>query len=88
MCYLYVAGWWYGVVGHLESCDGNENHCLCHHSGKLLSSFSCNWHLYAAYDSHYLQTQAHEKEHFALLLFIIRTRESFGLSFYEFKVVG
>ncbi|CAL9018697.1 unnamed protein product, partial [Prunus brigantina] len=25
-------GWWYGVVGHLESCDGNENYCLCHNS--------------------------------------------------------
>ncbi|KAJ1432089.1 F-box-like domain superfamily [Sesbania bispinosa] len=26
-------GWWYGVVGHLESCDGNENYCHCHSSG-------------------------------------------------------
>ncbi|XP_021278384.1 F-box protein At2g32560-like isoform X2 [Herrania umbratica] len=25
-------GWWYGVVGHLESCDGNENYCRCHNS--------------------------------------------------------
>ncbi|XP_019051902.1 PREDICTED: F-box protein At2g32560-like isoform X2 [Nelumbo nucifera] len=25
-------GWWYGVVGHLESCDGNENHCHCYYS--------------------------------------------------------
>ncbi|KAE8700242.1 F-box protein [Hibiscus syriacus] len=25
-------GWWYGVVGHLESCDGNENCCQCHNS--------------------------------------------------------
>ncbi|WCJ28976.1 F-box family protein [Euphorbia peplus] len=23
-------GWWYGVVGHLETCDGNENYCRCH----------------------------------------------------------
>ncbi|KAB5520547.1 hypothetical protein DKX38_024866 [Salix brachista] len=25
-------GWWYGVVGHLKSCDGNENYCRCHNS--------------------------------------------------------
>ncbi|MFQ6631701.1 hypothetical protein Gotur_010056 [Gossypium turneri] len=25
-------GWWYGVVGHLASCDGNENYCRCHNS--------------------------------------------------------
>uniref|UniRef100_A0A251VM16 Putative F-box domain-containing protein n=1 Tax=Helianthus annuus TaxID=4232 RepID=A0A251VM16_HELAN len=23
-------GWWYGVVGHLESCDGNKLYCQCH----------------------------------------------------------
>ncbi|KAL6966647.1 hypothetical protein U1Q18_032427 [Sarracenia purpurea var. burkii] len=33
-------GWWYGVVGHLESCDGNNNYCRCHECGKLVSSFS------------------------------------------------
>uniref|UniRef100_A0A8R7PSA9 F-box domain-containing protein n=1 Tax=Triticum urartu TaxID=4572 RepID=A0A8R7PSA9_TRIUA len=27
-------GWWYGVVGHLESCDGNEHFCRCHLSGE------------------------------------------------------
>ncbi|XVE95751.1 hypothetical protein REPUB_Repub02eG0126500 [Reevesia pubescens] len=27
-------GWWYGVVGHLESCDANENHCRCQYTGK------------------------------------------------------
>ncbi|KAJ6984925.1 hypothetical protein NC653_023039 [Populus alba x Populus x berolinensis] len=32
-------GWWYGVVGHLESCDGNENYCRCHNSGKFILSF-------------------------------------------------
>ncbi|CAL5425481.1 unnamed protein product [Camellia sinensis] len=26
-------GWWYGVVGHLESCDGSDNYCSCHESG-------------------------------------------------------
>ncbi|KAK4780669.1 hypothetical protein SAY87_016775 [Trapa incisa] len=25
-------GWWYGVVGHLESCDGSEVYCQCHDS--------------------------------------------------------
>jgi len=23
-------GWWYGVVGHAETCDGNSRHCRCH----------------------------------------------------------
>lgn len=31
---MYITGWWYGVVGHLESCDGNENFCHCHNTGK------------------------------------------------------
>lgn len=33
----FMAGWWYGVVGHLESCNGNENHCRCHISGELIN---------------------------------------------------
>ncbi|XP_009350006.1 F-box protein At2g26850 [Pyrus x bretschneideri] len=33
-------GWWYGVVGHLESCDGNENYCLCHNSGTVVLEFN------------------------------------------------
>lgn len=33
---IFVAGWWYGIVGHLESCDGNENYCRCHNSGELM----------------------------------------------------
>lgn len=32
-----LAGWWYGVVGHLESCDGSEHFCRCHLSGENLS---------------------------------------------------
>ena len=32
--FLCLAGWWYGVVGHLESCDGNEHFCQCHLSGE------------------------------------------------------
>jgi hypothetical protein len=35
-CAECIAGWWYGVVGHLEPCDGNENHCHCHDSGEKL----------------------------------------------------
>ncbi|KAJ6777478.1 hypothetical protein OIU74_001456 [Salix koriyanagi] len=39
-------GWWYGVVGHLKSCDGNENYCRCHNSGEFISSFlPSNFHL-------------------------------------------
>ncbi|KAG6789563.1 hypothetical protein POTOM_005668 [Populus tomentosa] len=29
---MFYPSWWYGVVGHLESCDGNENYCRCHNS--------------------------------------------------------
>lgn len=31
-----MAGWWYGVVGHLESCNGDENYCRCHSNGELI----------------------------------------------------
>ncbi|KAJ7964968.1 F-box protein family [Quillaja saponaria] len=33
-------GWWYGVVGHLESCDGNHNYCLCHRSDTVVLEFN------------------------------------------------
>ncbi|PIA53788.1 hypothetical protein AQUCO_00900399v1 [Aquilegia coerulea] len=33
-------GWWYGVVGHLESCDGNENYCRCHSSDTVMLDFN------------------------------------------------
>ncbi|GKV40733.1 hypothetical protein SLEP1_g48339 [Rubroshorea leprosula] len=32
-------GWWYGVVGHLESCDGNENHCHCRFRETVMLEF-------------------------------------------------
>jgi hypothetical protein len=35
---LCLAGWWYGAVGHLESCDGNEHFCRCHLSGENISN--------------------------------------------------
>ncbi|KAL1216991.1 F-box protein [Cardamine amara subsp. amara] len=33
-------GWWYGIVGHLESCDGNLNHCDCHLSDTVVLEFN------------------------------------------------
>ncbi|XP_021893452.1 F-box protein At2g32560-like [Carica papaya] len=33
-------GWWYGVVGHLESCHGNEKNCLCYHSDDVALEFN------------------------------------------------
>ncbi|KAH6834283.1 F-box family protein [Perilla frutescens var. hirtella] len=32
-------GWWYGVVGHLETCDGNANYCRCHNSETVVLEF-------------------------------------------------
>ncbi|XP_071721122.1 F-box protein At2g26850-like [Rutidosis leptorrhynchoides] len=32
-------GWWYGVVGHLESCDGNKLYCQCHCSDTVILEF-------------------------------------------------
>lgn len=33
-------GWWYGIVGHLESCDGNSNYCHCHGSDTVVLEFN------------------------------------------------
>ncbi|KAK6925524.1 F-box domain [Dillenia turbinata] len=33
-------GWWYGVVGHLESCDGDENFCGCHKNDTIVLEFN------------------------------------------------
>ncbi|KAL2239975.1 UNVERIFIED_CONTAM: F-box protein [Sesamum indicum] len=33
-------GWWYGVVGHLETCDGNADYCRCHDSDTLVLEFN------------------------------------------------
>ncbi|XP_010469573.1 PREDICTED: F-box protein At2g32560 [Camelina sativa] len=33
-------GWWYGVVGHLESCDGDLNHCHCHFNEMAVLEFN------------------------------------------------
>ncbi|KAI4348593.1 hypothetical protein L6164_009301 [Bauhinia variegata] len=32
-------GWWYGVVGHLESCQANVNHCHCRCSDTVILEF-------------------------------------------------
>ncbi|KAG8371029.1 hypothetical protein BUALT_Bualt13G0044500 [Buddleja alternifolia] len=32
-------GWWYGIVGHLETCDGNVNYCRCLDSDDLVLEF-------------------------------------------------
>ncbi|MCD7454939.1 hypothetical protein HAX54_026535 [Datura stramonium] len=33
------AGWWYGVVGHLESCSGSKLNCHCHASETVVLEF-------------------------------------------------
>jgi hypothetical protein len=33
-------GWWYGLVGHLESCDQNEDHCHCQNSDIVILEFN------------------------------------------------
>lgn len=33
-------GWWYGVVGHLETCDGNATYCRCHDNDTLMLEFN------------------------------------------------
>ncbi|GAB4835297.1 hypothetical protein Ancab_000206 [Ancistrocladus abbreviatus] len=32
-------GWWYGIVGHLESCDGNQLYCRCRSSDTVVLKF-------------------------------------------------
>ncbi|KAI3707707.1 hypothetical protein L6452_26336 [Arctium lappa] len=33
-------GWWYGVVGHLESCGGTDISCNCHKSDTVVLEFN------------------------------------------------
>ncbi|KAJ8751606.1 hypothetical protein K2173_016857 [Erythroxylum novogranatense] len=51
-------GWWYGVVGHLESCDGNETFCRCHGSDTVVLEF----HQYTP-GSRWRQTIIDRKDH-------------------------
>ncbi|KAK4272437.1 hypothetical protein QN277_020997 [Acacia crassicarpa] len=44
----YPYGWWYGVIGHLESCRGHGNHCQCQYSDMVVVEFrqyavGCRW---------------------------------------------
>ncbi|KAJ3669192.1 hypothetical protein LUZ60_011142 [Juncus effusus] len=32
-------GWWYGVVGHLESCDETDRFCRCHEDDTIILEF-------------------------------------------------
>ncbi|KAM7256219.1 hypothetical protein ACFE04_011960 [Oxalis oulophora] len=34
-------GWWYGVVGHLESCDQNKDYCNCRYNVFKQRGLSC-----------------------------------------------
>lgn len=33
-------GWWYGVIGHLESCGGTDTSCNCHKSDIVVLEFN------------------------------------------------
>uniref|UniRef100_A0ACD5VW43 Uncharacterized protein n=1 Tax=Avena sativa TaxID=4498 RepID=A0ACD5VW43_AVESA len=52
-------GWWYGVVGHLESCNANNGHlCRCHEDDTVMLEFKH----YAA-GSRWRQTTVSRKDH-------------------------
>ncbi|KAL1208881.1 F-box protein [Cardamine amara subsp. amara] len=36
---VFPYGWWYSVIGHLESCDGNLGNCHCHISDMVVLEF-------------------------------------------------
>ncbi|KAK6149037.1 hypothetical protein DH2020_016562 [Rehmannia glutinosa] len=36
---VFPYGWWYGVVGHLESCYANEFNCQCHINDSVILEF-------------------------------------------------
>ncbi|KAA8544640.1 hypothetical protein F0562_022652 [Nyssa sinensis] len=33
-------GWWYGIVGHLELCGGNDDYCRCHDADTIVLEFN------------------------------------------------
>ncbi|KAJ8633284.1 hypothetical protein MRB53_026620 [Persea americana] len=51
-------GWWYGVVGHLESCDENEHLCHCHNSDTVMLNFN-----HYTPGSRWRQTTVNRKNH-------------------------
>ncbi|XP_061364805.1 F-box protein At2g26850-like [Gastrolobium bilobum] len=51
-------GWWYGVIGHLEPCQGHGNHCHCHNNETVILEFT----QYSA-DSRWRQAMISRKHH-------------------------
>ncbi|CAN0905346.1 F-box protein At2g32560 [Linum grandiflorum] len=51
-------GWWYGVVAHLESCDGDHHYCRCLNSENVVLEF----HQYAP-GSRWRRTIVNRKDH-------------------------
>ncbi|KAK4485532.1 hypothetical protein RD792_008174 [Penstemon davidsonii] len=51
-------GWWYGVVGHLESCNGNEFNCQCQISDDVMLEFKQH-----SSGSKWRKTMISKKEH-------------------------
>lgn len=51
-------GWWYGVVGHQESCNGNEHLCRCHQDDTVVLEFQ-----HYAPGSRWRQTTVGRKDH-------------------------
>ncbi|KAL6614310.1 hypothetical protein ACP70R_036580 [Stipagrostis hirtigluma subsp. patula] len=51
-------GWWYGVVGHQESCNANEHLCRCHEEDMIVLEFQ-----HYAPGSRWRQTTVGRKDH-------------------------
>ncbi|XP_062224234.1 F-box protein At2g26850-like isoform X2 [Phragmites australis] len=51
-------GWWYGVVGHHEACNGNEHLCRCHEDDMIALEFQ-----HYAPGSRWRQTTVSRKDH-------------------------
>ncbi|GJN17409.1 hypothetical protein PR202_gb04471 [Eleusine coracana subsp. coracana] len=51
-------GWWYGVVGHQESCNANEHMCRCHEDDMIVLEFQ-----HYAPGSRWRQTTVSRKGH-------------------------
>ncbi|KAL6563748.1 hypothetical protein OROGR_002707 [Orobanche gracilis] len=51
-------GWWYGVVGHSETCDGNADYCRCVDSDTVVLEFN-----QYAQSSRWRQTRLDRKDH-------------------------
>ncbi|CAL5193324.1 unnamed protein product [Lathyrus oleraceus] len=51
-------GWWYSVIGHLETCQGQRNHCQCDNKDTVILEFR----QYAT-SSRWRQTMINRKNH-------------------------